>query len=226
MDTASAKVLLVESVRANGNSFAPALEQRYELLLAYSGKQGLSVAQDSPPEVIVLDAVSMRTSGDRICGSFRTQLPETPIIHIRDVYSGQEKTSPADVILHHPFTWRKLVNRIKRFVEQHEQASEILQIAHLHFDVSKRMLQVGDREKRLTPKLAGLAEMFLRYPNTVLTRKQLIQEVWHTEYMGDTRTLDVHIRWLREAIEENPSKPQFIKTVRGVGYRFEIDLSA
>jgi len=64
-----------------------------------------------------------------------------------------------------------------------------------------------------------LAELFLKYPNTVIARKTLIQQVWNTEYMGDTRTLDVHIRWLREAVEENPSRPRIITTVRGVGYR-------
>jgi DNA-binding response OmpR family regulator len=216
----AAKVLLIESVRANGRaSFAPALEQRYDLSLAYSGQQGLELAQELLPDVVVLDAVSMRTSGDRICRALRQHLPETPIIHIRPPFEDQERPSPADVFLHHPFTWRKLVNRIKRFVETHDKEGEILQVGNIRLDLPKRLLVVGDQEKRLTPKLAGLAELFLKYPNTVIARKMLIQQVWNTEYMGDTRTLDVHIRWLREAVEENPSRPRVITTVRGVGYR-------
>ncbi|MBN1966061.1 MAG: response regulator transcription factor [Anaerolineae bacterium] len=222
MDTDSVRVLLVESVRANGKSFAPALEKRYELQTVFSGKQALRVAQDEPPDVIVLDAVSMRTSGDRICRTFRDQLPEVPIIHIREQVDGVDHTSPADVVLHPPFTWRKLVNRIKRFAEVSEKGGEVLEVGHIRLDVPKRLISVSEREKRLTPKLTGLAALFLRHPNTVIARKMLIQQVWNTEYMGDTRTLDVHIRWLREIVEEDPSHPRLIKTVRGIGYRLEL----
>ncbi len=215
----AAKVLLIESVRANGRSFSFSLEKRYALSLAYSGKQGLKLAQELLPDVVVLDAVSMRTSGDRICRALRKQLPDTPIIHIRPPFEGQERPSPADVFLHHPFTWRKLVNRIKRLVEARDKGGEVLQAGNICLNVPKRLLMVGDQEKRLTPKLAGLAEIFLKHPNTVIARKVLIQQVWNTEYMGDTRTLDVHIRWLREALEENPGRPCILTTVRGVGYR-------
>ncbi len=214
-----AKVLLIESVRANGKSFASALRKRYDISVAYSGRQGVSVAHDLLPDVVILDAVSMRTTGDRICRALRAQLPDTPIIHIRPAWEGKEKPSPADVILCHPFTWRKLLNRVKRFVDVQGKDGEILEVGRIRLNVPQRLLIIDDREKRLTPKLAGLAELFLKYPNTVLARKTLIQEVWDTEYMGDTRTLDVHIRWLREALEENPSRPRIITTVRGVGYR-------
>jgi DNA-binding response OmpR family regulator len=219
MDTDAPKVLLIESVRANGKSFSPHLKKRYDLSLAYSGKQGVTMAQNLLPDVVVLDAVSMRTSGDRICRSLRTYLNDVPIIHIRPEYEGKAKPVSADVVLHYPFTWRKLVNRIKRFVEVQDKEGEVLEVSGIKLDVPKRILTVGEHEQRLTPKLAGLAEIFLKHPNTVIARKTLIQQVWNTEYMGDTRTLDVHIRWLREAVEENPSRPQIITTVRGVGYR-------
>jgi DNA-binding response OmpR family regulator len=213
------KVLLIESVRANGKSFARALRKRYDLSLAYSGKQGLVVAQELLPDVVVLDAVSMRTTGDRICHTLRAYLPDTPIIHIRVPFEGKERTSPADVFLHYPFTWRKLINRVKRFVESQDKGGEILEAGTIRLNVPKRLLTVGEKEKRLTPKLAGLAELFLKHPHAVIARKTIIQQVWNTEYMGDTRTLDVHIRWLREVLETNPSHPTVITTVRGVGYR-------
>lgn len=219
MNADAAKVLLIESVRANGKSFSPALKKRYDLTLAFSGKQGVSLAQDLLPDIVVLDAVSMRTSGDRICRKLRTCLPDTPIIHIRPPLDAGDSVIDADVVLCHPLTWRKLVNRIKRFVDIPQKDEELLQVGPFSLNVVKRTLLVGDQEQRLTPKLAGLAEIFLKHPNTVIARKTLIQQVWKTEYMGDTRTLDVHIRWLREMVEENPSKPQVIKTVRGVGYR-------
>ena len=217
MNTA-AKILLIESVRANGKSFSPALKKRYDLALAYSGKQGAALAQGTLPDVVVLDAVSMRTSGDRICRMLRSQLPDTPLIHIRVPFARKDQKSAADVVLHYPFTWRKLVNRINRFIEASDEG-EILTVGPLKLNVPKRLLLVGEEEVRLTPKLAGLASIFLKHPNTIIARKTLIQQVWNTDYMGDTRTLDVHIRWLREAVEENPSKPRFITTVRGVGYR-------
>ncbi len=215
----TAKVLLIECIRANGKSFATALGKRYDLALAYSGKHGVSLAQDMLPDVVVLDAASMRTSGDRICRMLRTSLPDTPIIHIRPSVDGRGDTSGADVVLYHPLTWRKLVNRIRRFVEERDRQGEILQVGTLQLDVTRRVLRIEDQEKQLTPKLAGLAELFLRHPNVVIERRTLIQQVWQTDYMGDTRTLDVHIRWLREAVEEDPAHPRIIKTVRGVGYR-------
>ncbi len=221
MDAAT-KVLLIESVRANGKSFSLALKERYDLSIAYSGKQGLMLALELLPDVVVLDAVSMRTTGDRICRLMRTQLPGVSIIHIREPFTDKEsRSSDADVVLHHPFTWRKLINRIKRFSEVHGE-DELLRVGLLSLNIPKRLLTVGDREKRLTPKLAGLVEVFLRSPNTVINRKTLIQRVWNTEYMGDTRTLDVHIRWLREFVEADPGRPQIITTVRGVGYRLAL----
>lgn len=216
----AAKVLLIESVRANGSSFAEAIAKRYDLFVAYSGKEGLAVAQGAEPDVIVLDAVSMRTSGDRISRKLQKYLPETPVVHIRpDEVTGKPNKSVADVVLFYPFTFRKLHNRIKHFLDQDIRADDIVQVGGIALNVPKRLLVVGEQEKRLTPKLAGLAEVFLRAPNTIIARKTLIKQVWKTEYMGDTRTLDVHIRWLREAVEENPSRPRIITTVRGVGYR-------
>ena len=74
----------------------------------------------------------------------------------------------------------------------------------------------------MTPKLVQLVETFFRHPDETLDRKMLMERVWNTSYLGDTRTLDVHVRWIRRAIEANPSKPRYLKTVRGVGYRLEV----
>ena len=76
----------------------------------------------------------------------------------------------------------------------------------------------GQGEQRLTPKLAALLEEFLRHAGVLVTRRQFMHDVWHTDYIGDTRTLDVHIRWVRELIEEDPSDPRLLKTVRGQGF--------
>jgi DNA-binding response OmpR family regulator len=85
------------------------------------------------------------------------------------------------------------------------------------------MLTTPEQETQLTPKVALLLELFMRQPGTTLDRKVLMEKVWQTEYMGDTRTLDVHVRWIRQAIEADPARPQLLKTVRGVGYCLQLN---
>jgi DNA-binding response OmpR family regulator len=97
-----------------------------------------------------------------------------------------------------------------------------LKAGKLHLDLETRSLRRGKRVQQLTPKECTLLEVFMNNGGEVLTRKFLMKHVWETDYLGDTRTLDVHIRWLRQKIENNPSEPVLLRTVRGVGYRFEI----
>jgi DNA-binding response OmpR family regulator len=97
----------------------------------------------------------------------------------------------------------------------------ILEMGPLRLNLAQRRVKSVDKEARLTPKQTKLLEMFMRNPGKLLTRETLIQDVWHTDYTGDTRTLDVHMSWLRKAIEPDPRQPTFIKTIRGMGYRFD-----
>jgi DNA-binding response OmpR family regulator len=89
-------------------------------------------------------------------------------------------------------------------------------------DLERKRVRCQGKEARLTPRMTHLLQVLMRHPGEVLEREQLFREVWKTEYMGDTRTLDVHISWLREAIEEDPHKPHLLKTIRGVGYRLDV----
>jgi DNA-binding response OmpR family regulator len=214
------RVLLIENVRNNGTSFAASLQRKYHVQVATSGKQGLAMAVRSRPDVIVLDAVSLRTPGTRICARLRSKLGDLPIIHILPDESVKQD-SVADVRLSLPFTSRKLINRIERYVTL-DELEDLLELGPFSLNIEKQTLTAPWNEKKLTPKLVALMEMFMRHPDKTLERKQLMQQVWKTDYMGDTRTLDVHIRWLRETIEPIPKKKQFLKTVRGVGYRFQI----
>lgn len=213
------KVLLIENARTNGSSFSSALKRKYQVQIARSGKQGLSIALAYHPDVVVLDAASLRTSGNRICATLRSGLGEMPIIHIR-APENDEGESSADVLLIHPFTSRKLINRINRYAGP--PAGEILEIGPFCLNLEQQTLTTPWSEKKLTPKLFALTEIFFRNPNQTLERRHLMQEVWKTDYMGDTRTLDVHIRWIREILEPESGKRQVIKTVRGIGYRFTV----
>lgn len=201
------KALLIESARENEHSFAKSLRTKYDLSIAHSGKQGLERAQQDRPDVIVLDAVSLRTSGDRITVRLRAALGAVPIVHVRPE-TAQPVQSRADVVLHHPFTARKLLNRVEGVVADPEADS--IEVGPFRLSIKKH--------RKLTPKLVELLNFFLEHPGETLERKRIMQAIWKTDYMGDTRTLDVHIRWLREAVEPEPRKPQYVTTVRGVGY--------
>jgi len=213
------RVLLIESARKNGVSFADSLARRYEVHVAHSGTQGIALAGEKHPDVIVLDAVSLRTSGDRICARLRASLGLLPIIHIR-AKELKARESEADVLLAPPFTPRKLINRIERFATPAEGSN--LEVGPFVLNLEQQTLTAPWKEKKLTPKLVTLMQLFMQNSNQTLERKAIMQQVWQTDYVGDTRTLDVHIRWLRKVVEPDPREPVYIRTVRGVGYRFAV----
>lgn len=220
-----ARILLIDNTRAKRTSFASALMKRYEVIRVPSGKQALVQAAAHPPAVVVLDAISMRTPGDRIVRSLRAKLPQIPLIHLHPG-AETEADSEADIILCPPFTARKLVNSIERLFASNpvamQQDGDLLVCGAFAMHPGRRVLLLDGQEKALTPKQAALIEIFFRNPGVTLAREALMQQVWHTNYMGDTRTLDVHIRWIRRAIEPDPGRPRYLKTVRGVGYRLDI----
>lgn len=217
------RVLLVERGQSGRASFAEALQKRYEVTIASSGKQAIQQAQVRAPHVIILDAISMRTPGDRICEQIRAALPDIPLIHL---YPGKKEdaTSCADVLLVEKFTARKLVNAIERFVtvEVAPTSDDTIYCGPFALSAARRALLFNGQEISLTPKMMQLVGLFLQHPGETLDRKTLMERVWNTAYLGDTRTLDVHVRWIRSAIEADPGKPVYLKTVRGIGYRLEI----
>jgi DNA-binding response OmpR family regulator len=215
----AARVLLIGRPRAQQSPLISALEKRYEIVVTPSGKQALSLAQKFTPQVVVLDAISLRTPGDRICQDLRRWM-EYPIVHL---HPGPRESveSLADVLLFEPFTSRKLINSIERLLPLSGDNGTI-SCGPFLMDVSRRVLVANGQETQLTPKLAVLVELFLKHPGETLDRKTLMVQVWDTDYLGDTRTLDVHVRWIRQAIEPEPGKPRYLKTIRGVGYRLDI----
>lgn len=214
-----AKVLLIGSIGVKNESFLKTLQKRYTVFIASSGKQGLVLAQEHQPQVVILDAISMRTPGERVCHMLRKNLTGVPIVHLHPG-AAADTSSPADVLFVAPFTWRKVMNCLQRILET--DTDEILTCGPFSMNVGRRLLIAHGQETQLTPKQAQLIEVFLRHPGEVLDRKLLMEKVWDTDYLGDTRTLDVHIRWLREALDDGADKPRYLKTVRGVGYRLEI----
>lgn len=216
-----AKILLVEGKRAGGLSLAPALEKaNYRLQVVYTAAAAVAWLQTERPDLVVFDASAMRSTGVRSCRRIRQLVGEVPIVYGLAADQVVDREAEADVYVQRPFTPRKILNRIRDLLPGDAATEEVIRCGHLAYFRNKRTL-VSDRgEKRLTPKLALLLEEFLRHPNQIISRLQLMEHVWQTTYMGDTRTLEVHIRWIRECIERNPAYPQLLRTVRGEGYIF------
>lgn len=213
-------ILLVEAKRLTPQSLTSAMQKaKYRAEVCHDGKAAMDFIALQKPDLVVFNAASMRSNGSRTCLRLRRALGETPIIHIRNENEPEELEAEANVYLEYPFTPRKLMNRIRTLLPVDEAVEEVVRYGSVKFYPGKPAVDVANRgEQRLTPKLAQLLQEFLRYPNEVVTRVQLMQNVWNTDYIGDTRTLDVHIRWVREVLEVDPAKPELLLTVRGKGY--------
>ncbi|MDX1665448.1 MAG: response regulator transcription factor [Candidatus Promineifilaceae bacterium] len=218
-----AVILLVEGKRAGEESLHPALGKvGYDVVVVHTGKAAMAWLGAGEPDLIIYDGASMRSSGVRSCRRLRQVVGETPIIHTRGKGEKKNTDAGADIYLVRPFTARKVLNRVRALLPADAYEEQIVRAGDLKLYLGKRSVEVNGRETPLTPKLATLLELFLRHPNRVLERLELMQKVWQTDYVGDTRTLDVHIRWVREAIEDDPGNPRRLETVRGVGYVFRI----
>lgn len=217
-------VLLVEGQSAGRDSLAAMLQKAsYQIDVVHTGAQALAWLDQHEPDLVIFDASSMRSNGARNCRRIRRQVEQIPIIHCRAGGDENDETAGADVYLERPFSARKLLNRARALLPADSSKEEIVRYGTITLFRNKRSVEVaGKGEFTLTPKLAMLLETFVRHPNELLTRRHLMQVVWETDFIGDTRTLDVHVRWVRECIEADPSRPQLLKTVRGQGYLLKI----
>lgn len=223
-----AKILLIEGKRADRPSFVAGLTRKgYQVENVVNGSEALRHLAPFAPDLIIVNAASMRTSGKRICQSIRARSPQASIVLIEDGKTAEngDKENTADtlvnVVLTLPFTLQKLMNRIRPLLPTEQK--DVLGIGKLQLDPIQRCVRIGGRQTSLTPRLVMLLKIFMEHPGEVIERAYLFRTVWDTAYTEDTRTLDVHISWLRQAIEDNPRSPVHIKTVRGVGYRLDIE---
>ncbi len=213
-------LLVIESRHAEIPSFASDLQKKgFDVQIVKNGNQALARLKEVSPSLVVINAASLRSTGLRICQSIREKDAKMPIVLIIE-NEGDVNKDAADVVLGLPFTVQKLTNRIKPLLPG--DGKNVLHIGAIRLDLDKRRVRCLGKSSKLTPRLVTLLQLLMEKHGEVVEREPLFKKAWETNYTGDTRTLDVHISWLRRAIEIDPENPKFLKTIRGVGYRLDI----
>jgi DNA-binding response OmpR family regulator len=213
-------LFIIEGRHADVPSFAPELQKKgFEVHTATSGSVAIARLDKTNPSLVVVNAASLRSTGLRICQSIREKNSKLPIILIL-AKNGYVEKDVADAVLALPFTAQKLINRIKPLLPG--DGKNVLHVGPIRLDVEHHRVRCLGRNTKLTPRLMALLQLLMDRHGEVVEREALFKKVWETNYTGDTRTLDVHISWLRRAIELDPVKPKFLKTIRGVGYRLDV----
>lgn len=197
----------------------------YSVLTAQDGEAALAQARDHKPDLIILDLMLPRLSGLDVCRSLRRD-SKVPILMLTAKGDETDKVVGfelgADDYLVKPFGMRELLVRVKALLRRaaapiEEQAR--IEIGDIVIDFDRHEVTARGRLVELAPKEFELLEVLARHRGRAMRRAVLLQRIWGTEFFGDERTLDVHVRWLREKIEKDPGRPRHLLTVRGVGYK-------
>jgi two-component system phosphate regulon response regulator PhoB len=202
----------------------------FEVSACADGRTALDLLQrhrDPPYDLVVLDLMLPGLGGLDVCRELRASGNQTPILvvsardHEMDRVLGLEVG--ADDYLVKPFGMRELVARTRALLRRSTAktpASHVLIHQNLRLYPEECRVTRDGKELNLSPKEYRLLELFMQNPRRVWSRDKLLEQIWGHDYFGDSKTVDVHIRWLREKLEDNPSEPLHLKTVRGFGYRF------
>ncbi len=224
------RVLVVEDEPGLVESISYALEtEGFEVLRAEDGRSGLDLARTGKPDLMLLDLMLPTMSGLDVCRQVRT-FSDVPIIMLTAKDSEADKVTGlelgADDYLTKPFSMRELIARIRAQVRRSArsgvlaESNEVIRGGPIELDIDAHKVRVRGTEVELRPKEFDLLESLMRRKNRLAARHVLIDEVWGPGYFGDTKTLDVHIKRLRQKVETQPGEPQSIVTVRGLGYKF------
>lgn len=234
------KILVVDDEVSLQETLAYNLKkQGYEVQTTGDGTEALDLAREMEPDLIILDVMLPGLDGFEICRILRREM-STPVLMLTarddeiDRVVGLEVG--ADDYMAKPFSMRELIARVKAMLrrvrlvrEEVNQAgdretkpkNEILEFGNLRIDMTRREITVDGEVVAFKPKEYELLTFFAQHQGQVLSREFILERVWGWDFIGDSRTVDVHVRWLREKIEQDPANPRRIITVRGAGYRFE-----
>lgn len=225
------KVLVVDDEKLIVKGIRFSLEQDgMEVTCAYDGEEALRLAQENKFDMILLDIMLPKMDGFEVCQAIR-EFSNMPIVMLTAKGDDMDKILGleygADDYITKPFNILEVKARIKAIMrrtaagEPKEENSKVIESGDLKLDCESRRLFVQGREINLTAKEFDLLELLVMNPNKVYSRENLLNLVWGYEYPGDVRTVDVHVRRLREKIEPNPSEPKYVHTKWGVGYFYQ-----
>ncbi len=210
-------------------------KEGYQVVTAVDGSQALEVAREAKPDLIILDLMLPNIDGLEVCRILRKEMT-TPILMLTARVEEVDKIVGlelgADDYMTKPFSTRELLARVRAMLRRTEMlkqeagksdsvTSEIIRSAKIEIDLSRHTARSDGTTLELTPKEFDLLAFLIRNKEQVFSREALLEKVWGYDYPGDTRTVDVHIRWLRQKIESDPNNPKHLLTIRGVGYKFE-----
>ncbi len=226
-------VLVVEDEPNLLTALKYTLEQEgYDTLTAVDGESGLRIAQSKSPDLVILDVMLPSLDGFEVCRILRRQ-SNIPILMLTargeevDRVVGLELG--ADDYVTKPFSMRELLARVRNMLrrsfapvlESSPGDDEIIRSGNLMIDLASHSITLDDEDLAMKPREFSLISLLAANRGRAFTRDQILERLWGHDYIGDSRTVDVHIRWLREKIEPEPSQPRRIVTIRGVGYRFD-----
>ena len=223
------RVLVVEDEESYSDALAYVLRKEgFEVSIAENGHDALTEFDRTGADIVLLDLMLPGIPGTEVCRQIR-QTSMVPVIMVSAKDAEVDKVVGlelgADDYVTKPYSPRELVARIRAVLRRGndvEEAPSALESGKVRMDVERHVVTVDGSEVRLPLKEFELLEMFLRNTGRVLTRGQLIDRVWGADYVGDTKTLDVHVKRLRAKIEQDPANPRMLVTVRGLGYKYEV----
>jgi DNA-binding response OmpR family regulator len=224
------KILIVEDDRNLLDTLVYNVKKEgYDVVTSINGEEAVESARKENPDLIILDIMLPKLNGLEVCRILRKEMT-VPILMLTarneevDKIIGLEVG--ADDYMTKPFSMRELIARIRAMlrragmtVAQPDSVEKTIKIGTLEVDTERHRITVSGKELELSPKEYDLLVFLAVNKGFVFTREQLLEKVWGYDFAGDTRTIDVHIRWLRQKIESNPSKPETLITVRGAGYK-------
>ncbi|MGJ3508842.1 response regulator [Enemella sp. A6] len=222
------RVLVVEDEDSYRDALTFMLRKEgFEVIEAADGTEGLAEYDRVGADIVLLDLMMPGLPGTEVCRQLRSR-SSVPVIMVTARDSEVDKVVGlelgADDYVTKPFSHRELVARIRAVLRRGQDVellSDIVEAGGVRMDVERHEVSVDGQRVKLALKEFELLEMLLRNAGRVMTRGQLIDRIWGADYVGDTKTLDVHIKRLRSKIEADPSSPRYLVTVRGLGYKFE-----
>jgi len=224
------RILVVEDEESFSDALTFMLKKEgFEVAVASDGRVAVEEFERNGADLVLLDLMLPGISGSEVCRQIRAK-SGVPIIMVTAKDSEIDKVVGlelgADDYVTKPFSSRELVARIRAVLRRHtdldEDPGQIMQVGRVRMDVDRHLVTVDGASVQMPLKEFDLLEFLMRNAGRVLTRGQLIDRIWGADYVGDTKTLDVHVKRLRAKVEEDPANPVFLVTVRGLGYKIEL----